>query len=116
MKYIRTNFVYNPSPNRHVHEIQGSVEAIKLLKIPHSHNIVAVSDEAISIGLQGHIHEVKFKTDYCEGHYHEFSGRTTGSILIKDSHVHFLESETTKNEGHKHKFRLVTLLEKPIIE
>lgn len=116
MKYIKTNFVYSPCPTltRHIHEIQGNVDAVEDSDYSHTHNFISITDEAIPIGSQDHIHEVRFKTDTYENHSHEFSGKTTGAIPIGDRHVHFLKSETTSDADHKHTFSLVTFLDNTI--
>lgn len=103
-----------PRVQRHVHEILGSVEIAEPLEEPHNHRFATVSDEAIPIGMQDHVHEVKFRTDFYEDHFHEFCGRTSGAFLVGDRHVHFLESVTTRNDGHQHEFRFATLIENPI--
>lgn len=113
MKYIKTNFVYHPCETlaKHVHEIQGYLDMTIDYKETHNHTFATVSDEAIPIGTNDHIHEVRFKTDPFHHHTHEFTGRTTGAILVGDRHVHFLQSETVSEEGHKHTFSLVTLMD-----
>jgi hypothetical protein len=63
-----------------------------------------------------HFHEVRFRTDFFEDHFHEFRGRTGGAIMVGDRHVHFLESVTTQNDGHRHAFRVATLIDNPIGE
>jgi len=65
---------------------------------------------------QKHVHEVKFRTDFYEDHYHEFCGKTGGAIKVGDRHVHFLKSCTTVDDGHKHEFRLEAMIEDPIGE
>jgi hypothetical protein len=100
---------------RHVHEIQGSVLIAERQEDPHNHRFATVSGEAIRVGTD-HFHEVRFRTDFYEGHFHEFRGRTSGAIQVGDRHVHFLESFTTVNDGHRHKFRFATLIDDPIGE
>ena len=100
---------------RHVHEIQGSVQIAEPQEDPHNHRFATVSGEAIKTGMD-HYHEVTFRTDFYEDHFHEFSGRTTGAIAVGDRHVHFLASTTTQNDGHRHNFRLATLINDPIGE
>jgi hypothetical protein len=100
---------------KHIHEIQGSVQIAEPQEEPHNHRFATVSGEQIGEGLN-HFHEVKFRTDFYEDHFHEFCGRTTGAIVVGDRHVHFLESCTTENDKHKHKFRVATLINDPIGE
>ncbi len=102
-------------PQRHVHEVQGSVQIAEPQEDPHNHRFATVSGEAIPVGAD-HYHEVKFRTDFYEEHFHEFCGRTSGAIAVGDRHVHFLDSVTTINDGHKHKFRVATLIDDPIGE
>lgn len=104
------------NPQRHVHEVQGSVAIAEPEEDPHNHRFATVSGEAIPLGNGDHIHEVKFRTDFYENHFHEFSGKTGGAIRVGDRHVHFLESVTTVNDGHRHAFRLSTFIENPISE
>jgi hypothetical protein len=108
-------FDLSPSASqRHVHEVQGSVEIAEPQEDPHNHRFATVTGEAIPIGNGDHIHEVKFRTDFYENHFHEFCGKTGGAIRVGDRHVHFLESETTRNDGHRHDFRLSTFIDNPI--
>jgi hypothetical protein len=114
------NPYYNQSENnhhrqKHVHEVQGSVEIAERNEDPHNHRFATVSGEAIQVGMD-HYHEVKFRTDFYENHFHEFCGRTSGAIPVGDRHVHFLESVTTENDGHRHDFRFGTLIDNPIGE
>ena len=103
----------------HVHEVQGSV-FIDERVVPHNHRFATVSGEAIREGGRHicepdyHVHDVMFRTDDYEEHYHEYSGRTGGPIEIGARHVHFLESVTSVNAGHRHEFRFATLIENPI--
>ena len=98
---------------RHVHEILGSVQIAEPQEDPHNHKFATVSGEAIPVGAD-HYHEVKFRTDFYENHFHEYCGRTTCAIAVGDRHVHFLESTTTENDGHRHNFRVTTLINDPI--
>lgn len=99
----------------HVHEIQGSVQIAERQEDPHNHRFATVSGEQIGEGIN-HFHEVKFRTDFYENHFHEYCGRTTGAVIVGDRHVHFLESVTTENDGHRHEFRVATLINDPIGE
>lgn len=100
---------YHPceKEQEHIHEIQGSVEIAEPQDDPHNHRFATVSDEAIQVGpnFLDHYHEVEFRTDFYEEHFHEFCGRTSLGIQVGNRHVHFLESITSKNDGHCHEFR-----------
>lgn len=109
-----TRYGSTKKEQEHVHEIQGSVQIAEIKEDPHNHRFAAVSGEAMPLGDKDHFHEVKFRTDFYEGHYHEFRGKTTGAIMVGDRHVHFLESVTTENDNHSHKFRLSTFINDPI--
>ena len=100
----------------HVHEVQGSVEIAEREEDPHNHRFATVSGEAIPKGPSDHIHEIRFRTDFYENHFHEFMGKSGGMFKVGDRHVHFLESVTTVNDGHRHKFRLGTFINDPIGE
>jgi hypothetical protein len=108
-------YKHNYEVQKHVHEIQGSVQIAEPEEEPHNHRFATVSCEAIGEGL-AHFHEVKFRTDFYEDHYHEFCGRTSAAIPVGDRHVHFIRSVTTERDGHVHKFRVATLIDNPIGE
>lgn len=106
----------------HVHEVIGSVMVENCLakspkKYPqnnhHTHRFATVTGEAMRVGKTDHIHEVMFRTDFYEDHYHEFYGETSGAILVGDRHVHYIQSVTSFDDGHKHRFRVATLIDNP---
>ncbi|OQB23559.1 MAG: YmaF family protein [Firmicutes bacterium ADurb.Bin182] len=105
----------------HVHELLGSVQ-INERKTPHNHRFATVTGEAIrerkdydgESDFDYHVHEVEFRTDNFEDHFHEFRGRTGGPIMAGDRHIHFLEDVTSIDDGHDHDFRAATLIENPI--
>lgn len=103
-----------PRQQTHVHEVQGSVMIAEPEEDPHNHRFATVSSQVIPVGNFDHVHEIKFRTDFYEEHFHEFCGRTLGAITVGDRHVHFLQSETTVNDGHRHEFRLATFIDDPI--
>ncbi len=99
---------------RHVHEIQGSVIIAERDEDPHNHRFATVSGEEMKVG-SNHVHDVKFRTDFYENHFHEFCGTTGLAIPVGNGrHVHFLKSVTSCNDGHMHKFRFATLIDNPI--
>jgi hypothetical protein len=98
---------------KHVHELQGSVKLAEE-DDPHNHRFCTMTEEACPVGAGEHIHEVCFRTDYYDGHYHEFRGKTGVAIPVGDRHVHFIESVTTVNDRHSHDFEAATLIENPI--
>lgn len=116
MNYQKEMNYCNPCsrPQRHVHEIQGSVQIAEPKEDPHNHRFATVSGEAKPCGHRDHFHEVKFRTDFYEEHFHEFCGRTGGAIQVGDRHVHFLQDMTTENDEHFHDFRVGTLIDDPI--
>ena len=100
---------------RHVHEILGSVQIVGCGQNAHNHRFATVSGEAIPIGMNDHVHNVRFRTDFYEDHYHEFQGRSGGAIDVGGGrHVHFAEAQTTTDDGHFHCFRVAALIEDPI--
>ncbi len=99
-----------PHVQRHVHEVQGSVQIAEREEDPHNHRFATVTGEAKPIGNNDHVHEVKFRTDFYENHFHEFKGKTGGMIPVGDRHVHFLESITEEADEHQHQFRLSTFM------
>lgn len=99
---------------RHVHEIEGSVQIADRFFDPHNHRFAGVSGEAIRAGCYDHVHRVRLRTDYYEDHFHEIFGITGGAIRVGDRHIHFLRSVTTIDDGHLHPFRFSTLINDPI--
>jgi hypothetical protein len=112
------NYVHHscPEPEQtHVHEVEGSVKIAEATTDPHNHRYATVTGPVIPIvGPGNHVHEVFFKTDFYENHYHEFCGRTGGAIPVGDRHVHFLESMTEVSDEHFHEFMLATMPDDPI--
>ncbi len=98
----------------HVHELLGSVEIAEATTDPHNHRFATVTGQVILCGINNHVHDVFFRTDFYEDHFHEFCGRTGGMVVVDDRHVHFLESVTMVAEGHQHEFRVATLINDPI--
>lgn len=109
---------YDCQMQRHVHEVLGSVQIAteECGEDPHNHRFATVSNQAILVCGGDHVHEVAFRTDFYEDHFHEFCGKTCGAVAVGDRHVHFLQSETTENDEHRHEFRVATLIEDPIGE
>ena len=103
-----------PRPQRHVHEVLGSVRIAEFGEDAHNHRFATVSGEAIPLGNGDHVHDVRFRTDFYENHFHEFSGRSGGAIDVGGGrHVHFAEARTSFNDGHYHLFRVAALIEDP---
>lgn len=105
-----------PRKQKHVHEIEGSTFIAERCKDPHNHRFATVSCEEICLG-NDHFHEIKFRTDFYEDHFHEFSGKTCGAIPVGDGrHVHFIKDCTAISDCHEHEFRATTMIENPIAE
>lgn len=102
----------------HVHELVGSVQIGGEKCELHNHRFATVSDEVTFIpGCSGHVHKIKFRTDFYEDHYHEFTGYTEGPVDVGDGrHVHFICDITQESDGHRHNFRAATLINDPIGE
>ena len=98
----------------HVHEITGSTRVVDGCDC-HNHRFCTVSGEAQYIpGKPGHYHEVKFRTDFSDGHYHEFYGKTSDAIGVGNGkHVHFIKDFTTPEARHKLEFQAATLIDSP---
>lgn len=103
-------------PKQHVHEVLGSTKIAGCCEYAHNHRFATVSGEAIPCE-GGHVHEVKFYTDSCNGHNHEFCGTSSLAIDVGcGKHVHFIKDCTSVNAGHKHEFEVATLIEDPTCE
>lgn len=108
---MQIGFNHCPQEQKHVHEVQGSVKIAEAGNDPHNHRFATVTGEAIPEGAKDHVHEVTFRTDFYEDHFHTFSGKTGGAIPVGDRHVHFLASITRVADGHRHEFRLSTFMD-----
>lgn len=99
----------------HVHEITGSTGIFQECEGCHNHRFCTVSGEAKFIpGTQDHFHEVKLRTDFADGHYHEICGKSSGAINVGGGkHVHFLTAFTGEADGHRHKFQAASLIDSP---
>lgn len=98
---------------KHVHELTGSTGFVTEENECHNHRFCTVSDEAMEKG-NSHVHKVKFRTDFTDGHFHEFCGETGPAISVGNGkHVHFLKAVTEAADGHKHKLQVATLIEDP---
>lgn len=104
-----------PRMQKHVHEIVGSTKIAEENGECHNHRFATVSDEAIQICGEDHVHEVKLRTDFFDDHFHEFYGKTSGAIWVGDNrHVHFIKDFTNVEDGHRHAFRVAALIDNPI--
>ncbi|MGN0136953.1 YmaF family protein [Anaerotignum sp.] len=99
---------------RHVHEITGSTAVFDEGNECHNHRFATVSGEAIRHG-DSHVHEVKFRTDFADGHFHEFCGTSSPAIEVGNGkHVHFASACTEEEDGHRHRFQVASLIESPL--
>lgn len=100
---------------KHVHELTGSTRIVSECRDCHNHRFCTVSGEAIPTkDKRNHYHEVKFRTDFSDEHYHEFYGKSSGAIDVGNGkHVHFIKAFTEEQDGHKHEFQAATLIESP---
>ena len=98
---------------QHNHEVLGSTRTEGCCDHAHSHRFATVSCEAIPRD-GSHVHEIKFTTDSCDGHHHEFYGKSGKAIDVGcGRHVHMVEGYTSFDDGHKHEFIVATLIEDP---
>lgn len=70
-------------PKQHNHEITGSTRISGCCEYAHNHRFATVSGDAIPCD-GSHVHEVKFTTDSCNGHHHEFCGTQRARPLTWD--------------------------------
>ena len=99
----------------HVHEIIGSTRIVQECDESHNHRFVTVSGEAIPTQDRcSHYHELRFRTDFSDGHYHEFRGNSSPAIDVGDGkHVHFANAFTDVADGHRHEFQVASLINAP---
>lgn len=99
---------------RHIHEIIGSTAVLNEEEECHNHRFATVSGEAIRYG-DSHVHEIKFRTDFADGHFHEFCGTSSLAIEVGNGkHVHFASAWTEEEDGHRHRFQVASLIESPL--
>lgn len=99
---------------RHVHEFTGSTAVFLECDECHNHRFCTVSGEAMGEPAR-HVHEITFRTDFADGHYHEFYGKTTPPIMVGNGkHVHFIKEVTEPEDNHRHMFQGATLIDSPI--
>ncbi len=100
-------------PQRHVHEVLGSVRVAELKEDPHNHRFAGVSGEAILMP-GGHVHEVCIRTDFYEDHFHMITAKSGPAIPVGENrHVHFLEGMTSAEDGHCHMLLVASLIDNP---
>lgn len=99
---------------KHVHEITGSTAVFdECGEKCHNHRFCTVSGEAKKKG-NSHVHEIKFRTDFSDGHYHEFCGESSPAIDVGNGkHVHFASAFTECEDKHRHRFQVASLIESP---
>lgn len=103
-------------PRQHNHEVLGSTRIEGCCEYAHNHRFATVSSDAIPFD-GSHVHEIKFTTDSCNGHHHEFCGTSGPAIDVGNGrHVHFAKGCTTYDEGHNHEFIVASLIENPVCE
>lgn len=102
-----------PEIQKHVHEVIGSTDYVRECDECHNHHFCTVSSGAIRMG-ESHVHELNFRTDYADGHFHEFCGKTGPAINVGNGkHVHYVKALTEREDGHKHLFQVASLIESP---
>lgn len=101
---------------KHVHELTGSTKIFNECMECHNHRFCTVTGEAMDIpGRKDHFHKVKFHTDFSDGHFHEFYGKTSGAIDVGNGkHVHFIKDFTEEEDNHRHEFQAATHIDSPI--
>ena len=98
---------------KHVHEVIGSTATVTECSDCHNHRFATVSGEAIRT-CNGHIHELKFRTDFSDGHYHEFCGKSGPAVDVGNGkHVHYFNDVTEEADGHTHKIQGTLVIESP---
>lgn len=99
---------------QHNHEILGSTFIAEQCRDAHNHRFATVSGEAIPF-MGSHVHNITFRTDTFDDHFHEFCGTSSPAIPVGDGrHVHFAKAQTTSRDGHVHQFRVASLIDNPI--
>lgn len=114
MSFYNNENIIARDPQRHVHEFFENVEIAEPRQDPHNHHFSGVSGEAIRTD-GSHVHMIRTRTDFYEGHYHTIDDTTGPAIDVGNGrHVHSLAGTTSRDDGHRHNFRMATLIEDPI--
>lgn len=102
-----------PRSQKHVHEVIGNTLSKTECNDCHNHRFATVSGEATQSGCS-HVHDIEFRTDYADGHYHTFCGKSGPAVDVGGGkHVHYAKACTTAEDGHKHAFQVASLIEEP---
>lgn len=113
MEEMNNSFITERFDPEHVHEVVGSTLVAGSCNECHNHRFATVSGEAIREG-KSHVHEIKFTTDYADGHTHEFCGKSSPAIYVGGGkHVHFAKAFTDVADGHRHQFQTASLIDAP---
>jgi hypothetical protein len=89
---------------RHVHTYIRETD----IADEHQHVIMGVSGPMRGEGTS-HIHRLRIRTSYVDGHWHWFDVMSGPAIEIPDdNHVHYYTGNTTVDEGHSHHVEGVT--------
>lgn len=101
------------SEEQHVHEITGSTKTAECGDECHNHRFATVS--GVAMPCRGsHVHNVEFRTDSHEGHFHEFCGTSSTAFWVGNGkHVHFASARTTPADRHTHEFQVASLIDDP---
>lgn len=105
----------NCNDQNHVHELTGSTRIVNECDNCHNHRFCTVTGEAVyTRDRRDHYHEVVLRTDFSDGHFHEFCAKTGGAIEVGNGkHVHFLNDCTESEDGHIHELQAATLIDSP---
>lgn len=103
-------------PRQHDHEVVGSTRNAGCCAYAHNHRFSTVTGNAIPCD-GSHVHEVKFVTDSCNGHHHEFCGMSSPAVDVGcGRHIHYVEACTSTDADHDHEFVVASLIEDPTCE
>jgi len=70
----------------------------------HQHIIMGVSSPARRKG-RSHVHSVRGRTSYSDGHWHSYEVTSGPAIEIDNGgHTHYFDGETSYEDGHSHNF------------
>jgi len=99
---------YNGKNMENVHIHVHAYSALTDIADDHQHVLMGVSGPAEIVG-RSHVHPIRIRTSFVEGHWHWVDIMTDIAIAMPDeTHCHYFAGRTSRDDGHCHNFSDVT--------
>ena len=101
---------YNGKNMANVHVHVHTYTTLTDIADDHQHILMGVSGPADIVG-RSHVHPIRIRTSFVEGHWHWVDIMTDIAVVMPDeTHCHYYAGRTSKDDGHCHNFADVTTL------